>query len=76
MNPRARHQLEVFRHSTVEDDSLGRVVFVLETPCVADAEKPLFVERLSGEFFLFVVAGRDIRPPHADFELVAVGHQL
>ncbi len=75
-HPCSRGQLEILRHPAIEYDALFRPVGVLEFHRIADAVKSILVEHFGGQFFVFPIAGHDVRPPHPDFQLLFVGNQF
>ncbi len=75
-NPGAGAELEVLADAAVEFEAARRRRRIREPHRVAGAVEPVFVERGAGEFGLAPVTGRDVGAAHADFEPVALGHEL
>jgi hypothetical protein len=75
-DPRARHQLEIFRHASVEEQAFVRIVGVGEAHRVADHVEALVVEGRFRQVVALPVAGRDIGASNADFEFAAIRREF
>ena len=77
IDPGAGRELEVLADAAVEDEALGQIVGIGEFQRVADLVEALLVEGLARSFPASLpIAGRDVGALEAQFELVAIGHEL
>src|SRR5947209_13953743 len=75
-DPGAGHKLEVLGDPPVEDKAALRPRLVYPFQGIAELIKSLLVERRFSEPRLAPISRRYVRAAHAQFELVAVRHEL
>ena len=76
VDPRPRHELEVFGDPPIEDESAFGLILIEESDGIADREKALLIEASRGEIGSAPVAGGDQRAAHPHLEFRAVRQEL